>query len=75
MYAIRSYYVILTRHTMTINNIKLVTDFSPKLLLIKGDNNQLQQCLLNLIFNAIEAMPGGGQLRISSKFDGTEKNA
>jgi len=31
--------------------------------------------LLNLIFNAIEAMPGGGQLRISSKFDGTEKNA
>jgi len=67
--------LILTRHTMTINNIKLVTDFSPKLLLIKGDNNQLQQCLLNLIFNAIEAMPEGGQLRISSKFDSTEKNA
>jgi len=65
----------LTRHTMNINNIKLVTDFSPKPLMIKGDSNQLQQCLLNLIFNAIEAMPGGGQLRISSKFDGTEKNA
>jgi two-component system, NtrC family, sensor kinase len=65
----------LTRHTMNINNIKLVTDFSPKALMIKGDNNQLQQCLLNLIFNAIEAMPEGGQLRISSKFDSTEKYA
>jgi len=65
----------LTRHTMNINNIKLVTDFSLKPLMIKGDNNQLQQCLLNLIFNAIEAMPEGGQLRISSKFDRTEKNA
>ncbi len=67
--------VNLTRHTMNINNIKLVTDLSPKPLIVKGDHNQLQQCLLNLIFNAIEAMPKGGQLRISSKFDVAEKHA
>jgi two-component system NtrC family sensor kinase len=29
----------------------------------------LQQCLLNLIFNAIEAMPQGGELSIISKAD------
>ncbi len=65
----------LTRHNMNINNIKLVTDLYTKPLMIKGDNNQLQQCLLNMIFNAIEAMPDGGQLRISSKFDASGKNA
>ena len=64
----------LTRHTMNINNIKLVTDLFTKPLIVKGDKNQLQQCLLNLIFNAIEAMPDGGQLRISSKFDPSGKN-
>jgi two-component system, NtrC family, sensor kinase len=64
----------LTRHTATINNIKLVTDLSSKPLMVKGDHNQLQQCLLNLIFNAIEAMPQGGRLRISSKFDTAGKN-
>ncbi len=67
--------ITLTRHTMKINNIKLVTDLFTKPLMVKGDNNQLQQCLLNLIFNAIEAMPDGGQLRISSKFDASGKNA
>jgi two-component system NtrC family sensor kinase len=65
----------LTRHTMNINNIKLITDLFAKPLMVKGDNNQLQQCLLNLIFNAIEAMPDGGQLRISSKFDTVTENA
>jgi signal transduction histidine kinase len=65
----------LTRHKMNLSNIKLVTDLSPKGLMIRGDINQLQQCFLNLIFNAIEAMPEGGQLRISSKFDSAKKNA
>ncbi|MGA8179055.1 MAG: ATP-binding protein [Desulfobacterales bacterium] len=67
--------ITLTRHTMNINNIKLVTDLFTKPLMVKGDNNQLQQCLLNLIFNAIEAMPDGGQLRVSSKFDVAENRA
>jgi len=65
----------LTRHKMNLSNIKLVTDLSPKGLMIRGDINQLQQCFLNLIFNAIEAMPEGGQLRVSSKFDSAKKNA
>jgi two-component system, NtrC family, sensor kinase len=40
---------------------------------IKGDINQLQQCVINLIFNAIDAMPDGGTLWISANYDLQEK--
>ena len=30
-----------------------------------GDHTLIQQCLMNLIFNAMESMPGGGQITIS----------
>jgi signal transduction histidine kinase len=56
----------LTRHKMELRNVDLTTQLYPGLLMIKGDDQELQQCFLNLIFNAIEAMPGGGQLRIIS---------
>jgi hypothetical protein len=33
----------------------------------------LQQCLLNLIFNAVEAMPEGGDLSVLSRLDPNQK--
>ena len=57
----------LTRHKMELQNIRLVTDFQAGIAMVKGDANRLQQVLLNLIFNAIEAMPDGGELCITSR--------
>ena len=56
----------LTQHKMELQNIRLVTDFKAVTAMIKGDANRLQQVLLNLIFNAIEAMPAGGELHVTS---------
>lgn len=52
--------------------IRLETDVEPGML-IRGDDNQLYQTLLNLCNNARDAMPGGGTLRIAAEsveFDG-----
>lgn len=67
--------ITLTRHKMELQNIQLKTRIHPAPLLAHGDVNQLQQCFLNLIFNAIEAMPEGGHLHVISSVDSEGKNA
>ena len=59
----------LTRHKLELGNIILTTDLSPVPLMLEGDINQLQQCFLNLIFNASEAMPEGGRLAVRTWLD------
>jgi signal transduction histidine kinase len=59
----------LTRHKMELQNIRLSIDLQPGLSVVRGDTNQLQQAMLNLIFNAIEAMPTGGELAIRKSID------
>lgn len=49
--------------------ISIDVETPPRLPLIDGDRNQLKQVLFNLLKNAREAMPGGGQLRIRSFAD------
>ncbi|MDD3581107.1 MAG: ATP-binding protein [Desulfobacca sp.] len=46
--------------------------FAPDLPRVKGDPQELQQVFINLINNAIDAMKGGGTLRIKTKL--TAKN-
>ncbi|MBW1771582.1 MAG: PAS domain-containing protein [Deltaproteobacteria bacterium] len=67
--------VALTRHRMEIQEIRLTIEMAPHPLIVNGDVNQLQQCFLNLIFNAIEAMPQGGQLDIVSEADRDKAHA
>ncbi len=61
--------IALTRHKMELQNIQLETDFVPGLVTVRGDTNRLQQAMLNLIFNGIEAMPDGGRLRVACHLD------
>jgi len=48
---------------------EVVLDLQP-LSLIKGSESELREVFVNLIFNALDAMPRGGRLRISTKING-----
>ncbi|MGM0663540.1 MAG: ATP-binding protein [Thermodesulfobacteriota bacterium] len=56
--------ITLTRHKLELSNIDLSKRLHETPLEVWGDYTQIQQCLVNLIFNAIEAMPDGGRLMI-----------
>jgi len=47
-------------------NIELKFQLDPNLGLIKMDPTQCQQILLNLVLNARDAMPGGGQITVET---------
>ncbi len=46
------------------NHVKLVMEFVPDLPVLQADEDQLWQAVLNLIRNALEAMPTGGTLTV-----------
>jgi len=54
----------LSQHKLTLANIRLSVNVPAHLPTIQADANQLQQCLINLVFNAIDAMPHGGELHV-----------
>lgn len=47
-------------------NIKLNTDFSKNIPPLNLDKEQIKACILNVVSNAIQAMPSGGRLFIST---------
>jgi len=54
-------------HVMEKNKITFETDFAPEALTLQGDPELLKQLFLNLVLNAIQAMPGGGEIRIATR--------
>ncbi len=56
----------LVNHLLQTSGVQLVVDFPNGLPLVSVDRNQVKQVLLNLIHNALHAMPKGGELHISS---------
>lgn len=63
----------LTGHKLSLQNIKVETRFDPNLCRITADANQIQQCVINIILNAIDAMPQGGTLTIESSWQPDRK--
>jgi two-component system, NtrC family, sensor kinase len=57
----------LTHHRIALQNIELCVDACSDHLILRGDANHLQQCLLNVVFNAVEAMPDGGTLSVATR--------
>jgi signal transduction histidine kinase len=58
---------LLTRHKMRNQRVELVSRLAPGLPLVLADATQLAQAFLNLTLNAVQAMPGGGTLAISTR--------
>jgi signal transduction histidine kinase len=61
--------ISLTSHKMELQEIDLTSTLPPGFVSVRGDAYQLQQCVLNLIFNSIEAMPAGGDLAVELRVD------
>ncbi|MCZ8537026.1 HAMP domain-containing histidine kinase [Paenisporosarcina quisquiliarum] len=52
------------------NSVKVVSDYN-SLNYIQGDCQKFHQCFVNVIKNAIESMPNGGTLSVSSQSNST----
>ncbi|MDP2939986.1 MAG: ATP-binding protein [Candidatus Omnitrophota bacterium] len=48
------------------HKIKVIADYTDKNLITQIDANRIKQAFLNLFLNAIEAMPSGGTLKVST---------
>ncbi len=49
------------------NEIKLIQDYDPSIPDIEMDQEQLQQAVLNIVQNAIQALENGGEIRIKTR--------
>jgi signal transduction histidine kinase len=73
--------LLLVENQINLENISLEKGLDPNLPLVFADFDKIQQVLINIILNAIQAMPEGGTLTITSstagiiKIDDSQKNA
>ncbi len=59
-----------TKTKLNLQKIKVTKNFTSKLAVLKIDKEQIERAFLNLITNAIEAMPRGGNLTIITELNG-----
>ncbi len=59
----------LVDHHLKLNNVKLTKEYHKEKAEVMGDKDQLQQALLAILVNAVEAMPDGGTLSIKTRSD------
>jgi len=66
--------LMLSGHKLKLANITTEKRFQERLPRVRGDYNQLQQCVINLILNAIDAMPKGGKLIVATSYNPSDRN-
>lgn len=59
--------ITLSRHLIRTNGVELNLELQEDLPWVLMDENQMKQVLLNLVHNALQAMPEGGQMYITTK--------
>jgi len=63
----------LVDHHLKLNNIKLVKAYQPGKVEVMCDKDQIQQAVLAILVNAVEAMPGGGALTLKTSSDSNKR--
>ena len=59
--------LLLSQHKLKLQHIETHISVEDDISPIHGDFNQLQQSVINLIFNAVDVMPHGGKLWLTAK--------
>jgi signal transduction histidine kinase len=62
----------LMTHFIHTSGVQLEVELAPELPWIILDGNQMKQVLLNLLHNALHAMPGGGRLQVRTELQRKE---
>jgi two-component system NtrC family sensor kinase len=60
--------LLLVNHQLEMNNIQWESELDPELPPVRCDGAQMEQVLLVLVMNAIDAMPRGGNLRLRTRY-------
>jgi PAS domain S-box-containing protein len=55
------------KHKATAQGVEILTDFTPDLPEVRVDRARLMQVFSNLVANAVDAMPSGGQLKVAAR--------
>jgi two-component system NtrC family sensor kinase len=63
----------LVQNEIALNNVNFTCDVKLGLPKVKGAPNQLRQVFLNLILNAVQAMPTGGNLWVTSEAEDPQR--
>jgi two-component system, NtrC family, sensor histidine kinase HydH len=59
--------ILLVSQTANRSNISIREDFAPVLPPCQCDAEQIRQAILNLLLNAVQAMPAGGEIVVSAR--------
>jgi two-component system NtrC family sensor kinase len=63
----------ISENQIAVNNIKLRVDLAKDLPVVKGNRQALQQVFINLLTNAVHAMPSGGELLVRAATENHRK--
>jgi two-component system NtrC family sensor kinase len=55
---------------MAVSNVEVIRQYGPDIPELVTDRNQLQQVLLNILNNSIDAMSGRGKITITTSLEG-----